>query len=318
MTSSNSPGERVRIDIAVCTFRRAELAATLASLGRLELRPGIAVRILVVDNDNEPSARERVRALAAASPHQILYIHAPAGNISLARNACLDHAEGDYLAFIDDDEVAGPVWLQQLLDVAEAQTADVVLGPVRALYGSDAPRWMHGGDFHSTLPVWVKGEIRTGYTCNVLLRLGAPSVAGRRFDLMLGRSGGEDTVFFKELTEAGGRIAFAPEAWVFETVPASRARLSWLGKRSFRCGQTHGRLLARHARGIRRLGQIGLAAMKSTYCLGAGTVFAAQPSVRNRYMLRSVMHAGAVSGLLGVKEIRQYGLPDGKGKPHAT
>ena len=98
---------------------------------------------------------------------------------------------------------------------------------------------MREGDFHSTLPVWVGDEIRTGYTCNVLLRLASPHVAGRRFNLALGRTGGEDTEFFSHMHADGGKIAFAERAYVYEPVTESRADLGWLAKRRFRFGQTH-------------------------------------------------------------------------------
>ena len=92
-------------------------------------------------------------------------------------------------------------------------------------------------------PVWVHGEIRTGYTCNVLMRRASHGLAGRRFNLARGQTGGEDTEYFGALHEAGGVIAFAPNALTFEDVPRSeRAFAGW--RRRFRTGQTHGRLLA--------------------------------------------------------------------------
>ncbi len=39
--------------------------------------------------------------------------------------------------------------------LAVPKRADVVLGPVRALYEPGAPDWMRSGDFHATRPVWV-------------------------------------------------------------------------------------------------------------------------------------------------------------------
>src|SRR5262249_36658331 len=152
---------------------------------------------------------------------------------------CLKNSNGDFLAFIDDDETVSKEWLTELLAVALQSGADAVLGPVRAVYSNEAPGWMRKGDFHSITPIWVKGEIRTGYTCNVLLRRASPRVAGRRFNLARGQTGGEDTEYFTHLHRAGGTIAFAPKAVVHEIVPSNRARFSWLTKRRFRAGQTY-------------------------------------------------------------------------------
>ena len=251
-------------------------------------------------------------------PFEITYVHCPASNISVARNACLDNSTGDFLAFIDDDSTASKEWLSQLTEVARSSGADAVLGPVVAIYSEDAPRWMKQGDFHSTEPVWVDGEIRTGYSGNTLLRRASPRIAGRRFNLALGGTGGEDTEYFSHLHEAGGVIAFAPLAVAYEPVPANRARLSWLIQRRFRVGQTHGRLRSEALPGSRLFPQVALAAIKATYCVIAAAAVAVFPRHRNRYALRGIMHAGVVGGLLGVREIRLYGDDVAGGRRHAA
>ena len=304
---SKTSAPEVRIDVCVCTYRRRELEDTLRSLGAMTVPENARVRVIVADNDVEPSARERAYALAAQLPFEIVYIHCPASNISLARNACLENSTGDFLAFIDDDSTASREWLSQLMEVAQATGADVVLGPVIASYSDDAPHWMRQGDFHSTSPVWVDGEIRTGYSGNALLRLASRRVSGRRFNLALGRTGGEDTEYFTHLHDAGGIISFAPHAVVHEPVPDNRARFSWLMKRRFRAGQTHGRLLAEKHRSVGAIRHAAIASAKAAYCFAAMAVLAFLPTQRNRFALRGVMHVGALSGLFGVREITQYG-----------
>jgi succinoglycan biosynthesis protein ExoM len=309
METRKKSSTKLRIDICVCTYRRRELGGALLSIGALKVPANVAVRIIVADNDVAPSARERVYTLAERIPFDVVYVHCPASNISLARNACLENSTGDFLVFFDDDQTAPEEWLTELLTVAEATGVDVVLGPVLALYPDDAPGWMKRGDFHSTSPVWVKGEIRTGYSANTLLRRASPHVAGRRFNLALGRTGGEDTEYFTKLHESGGRIAFAPAAKVYEPVARNRTQFSWLVKRRFRSGQTHGRLVGERRRGLAVVPQIGLAAAKAGYCFAAAAAVAIVTEKRNRSLLRGAMHVGAVSGLLGIREIRQYGEP---------
>ncbi|SMF09958.1 succinoglycan biosynthesis protein ExoM [Xaviernesmea oryzae] len=303
-------GKPIRIDIGICTYRRPELQATLRSLFALTVPADAELRLIVADNDAGPSARDLVESLRERSPFEIHYVHCPKSNISIARNACLAECDADYLAFIDDDETAEPQWLSELLAQAKRTGADAVLGPVRAVYGSESASWMRKGDFHSTMPVWVDGRIRTGYTCNVLLHMRSPAVAGRRFALPLGQSGGEDTHFFTELTDAGGHIEFARDAMVEEKVPEKRASFSWLAKRRFRSGQTHGRILASKHSGLSRIRQTSLAGLKFAFCVAmiAATFFS--PVTRNRYALRAALHAGAVSGTLGMREIRQYGIAE--------
>lgn len=310
MNRTSDDGHQVAIDVGVCTFRRPELEKTLASLAAMAVPEGTTVRVVVADNDVTPSARPTVERAAAAMPFPVRYVHCPASNISLARNACLDAADADFLAFVDDDEVVTHGWLGALLRTASDTGADVVLGPVRALYGPDVPAWMRAADLHSTRPVWVSGTIRTGYTCNTLMRLGAPSIRGRRFNLALGRTGGEDTEFFTQVHEAGGRFAYAADAWIEEPVPDARASLAWLAKRRYRSGQTHGRLLRRDEAFPARGRNLALALAKVAFCAGASAGFGFSPRRRNVYALRGIMHAGVVGGLLGAQEIRQYGLTE--------
>lgn len=307
MTARHAAPPLLKIDIAVCTFRRRELEQTLMSLALMTPLQNAALRIIVADNDLDPSAAIRVDRARKLLPFDVVYVHCPAGNISIARNACLDASTADFLAFIDDDETADEAWLAQLIDTAVASGTAAILGPVKAHYRPDAPDWMRRGDFHSTRPVWVNGEIRTGYTCNVLLNLRDPAIAGRRFDLSLGRSGGEDTAFFAHVHERGGTIAFAPDAWVHEPVPLERASMPWLAKRRFRMGQTHGRVLAEKTVGLRKSVAVALAAGKCAVCLAGAVVLLASPVRRNRFVLRATLHAGTIAGLFGARGIVQYG-----------
>lgn len=288
------------IDICICTFRRTFLKQTLQSVAGLT-SGSHTIRVIIADNDQEPTARALVEEMRGQLPFPVTYVHAPAANICIARNACLDHADAQFLAFVDDDETVTPGWLTALLDQAETSQAAAVLGPVRALYRPDAPRWMVEGDFHSTLPVVVGGTIRTGYTCNVLIRW-CPPYTAQRFDLALGNSGGEDTAFFYQLTALGGTIAFAPDALVEEPVPVERASMEWLVRRRLRFGQTHGMLQVGS-----RAKALALVGAKISYCVALTALTSFSPISRRRNWLRAVLHMGVAGGILGVRQASHYG-----------
>lgn len=288
------------VDICICTFRRPHLAETLRSVARAD-SGGHQLRIIIADNDHEPTARALVEELRAELGLPVTYLHAPAANICIARNACLDRAEADFVAFIDDDEVVSSGWIAALMARAEATGAAAVLGPALAVYGAEAPRWMVEGDFHSTYPVFVGGVIRTGYTCNVLIRWSAP-YRGLRFDVALGQSGGEDTAFFYQLTGLGGTIDYAPEAVVDDPVPANRATMAWLVRRRLRFGQTHGML--QDNVGAKALAVV---AAKISYCGAMTALTAFSPVRRRRNWLRAVLHVGVAGGMLGVRQAVHYG-----------
>jgi succinoglycan biosynthesis protein ExoM len=295
------------IDVCICTYRRPQVVQTLRSIAAQQDLDGVRVRVIVADNDATPSAERLTREAAAELGLTLTYIHAPEQNISVARNACLAAAQADWIAFLDDDETADPLWLARLLATAGVGGWDAVLGPVLALYRPEAKPWVRQGDFHSILrPVRVRGVILTGYTCNVLMRREA--VGPVTFRVEFGRSGGEDLDFFYRFTDRGGRIGFAPDAVVFDPVPAERERFAWLARRWYRSGQSHAmRLLSRMRSPAGRAQAALLASTKAAvYALGmlALLPFGVQ---RRRNALGMALHAGVVSRLLGVRLLEIYG-----------
>ncbi len=301
-----SRAREIRIDVCVCTFRRPELAAALQSLSRLRVPAGAQVEILVVDNDETPSARGIVAAMRARMPFEVRYVHCPAGNISIARNGALENSQARLLAFIDDDETVDADWLVNLVRVWQARGPDVVLGPVRAIYDDRAPEWMKRLDPHSTEPVFVDGVIETGYSCNVLMDRASAAVRGLRFDLALGRSGGEDTKFFAQVFQRGGRLDYARDATVYEIVPENRQSFRWLVRRRLRMGHTHGRLVGAAGHATARLRQVLLASAKIGYCAVAALAGLPSRKARNAAILRGTLHLGVVLGLLGTASMQHY------------
>lgn len=299
----------IKIDICICTYKRQQVALTLHSLNHIKRLPEWQIRVIIADNDDMPSARELIQKESMAMFFPITYIHAPARNISLARNACLDEVDGDFAVFIDDDEQVSAQWLLELMAEQSKSGAGVVLGPVQAIYNNDCPPWIKRGNFHATNPVWVDDEIITGYSCNVLMKPSDAALKDLRFRLDLGKSGGEDTFFFAQYTQSGGKISFASEAWVSEEIPDHRAKASWLLQRKFRFGQTHALLLLEKEGGSmpKRARHISIAALKCLYCLAPIPLFIFSKDRLYFWLLRAALHAGVICRLLGKRDLVQYG-----------
>jgi succinoglycan biosynthesis protein ExoM len=293
-------GADAAVDVCVCTFRRASLRRTLESLAAQQ---GAATfRVIVADNDEAPSAQALVEQARGDLGLDIAYVHAPARNISIARNACLDAARAPLIAFIDDDEIAPPRWLNTL--ASGLGDHDIVFGPVRAIYAPDAPRWVVRGDFHSFGPVVrANGAIDTGYSSNVLMRRAA--IENVRFEPALGRTGGEDTFFFARLHRAGAKLGACAEAFVEEPTAPERARLSWLVRRAFRAGQTHARVL--HDRRQGALAIAAPAAAKVLYCTVSLVLTLLSPADWRRNAIRGALHCGVIAKALGARDLELYG-----------
>lgn len=300
---------KIAIDICVCTFRRDYVVETLQSVAKIEVAPEWQIRVIVADNDDVPSARDRVERTARETGLNVTYLHAPSCNISIARNACLDAATGDFIIFIDDDELVTTGWLRALMAREADQHADVIMGPVHSVYLPDAPSWMKKGQFHSTIPVWVDHVIVTGGCGNVMMHRASPAVAGQRFRVDLGKSGGEDTTFFAAIHRAGGIIQYAWHASATEIVPASRASLRWLLRRRFRYGQTHGTMVLETPgmNAAKQAKTLVLAALKAGFCYVMMVLTIARLHRSIFWLLRGTLHVGVISRLLGKRELEHYG-----------
>jgi glycosyltransferase involved in cell wall biosynthesis len=183
-------------------------------------------------------------------------VHEPTRGVSSARNAGLSQAVGDFVAFIDDDEVATEYWLAHLLDTQARFAADVVFGPVEPIlpdiadsrlsaffesvftYSADRPS---GTEIISSIlvPFWARGRNACPplNTANCLIFRKAEEVAKVQFDDRLGRFGGEDALYFIQLCLRGARLVWCAEAVVSEYIPEERVRLGYVLARSFRGGQ---------------------------------------------------------------------------------
>lgn len=293
-----------RIDIMMCTFRRPQVAEAIAAIGKLHPIPGTALRLVIADNDDSDSARGTVEAAARDLPFPCLYIHAPARNISVARNACLDAAtDADWVASLDDDETVNPDWLAEIVKAAQDSGADGALGTVQAIYPEDAPAWVRKLDLHSTHPK-TGGTISTANSGNVLLRWKGTPWQDQRYDLSRGQTGGEDTEFFLRLTRMGVRIVAAPDAVVTEPVPPTRQTLDWLGIRRYRMGQTH---IITAQSTPERLSLLIRAAAKVAYCRLRQAIAGGDETQRNFWYLRGQLHRGVCAGLFDRRQPQLYG-----------
>ena len=297
--------EKGSIDILICTFRRQEVVDALKSLATLSIPEGFRIRIVVADNDETPSAEARVLQVIEAYSLPVLFLHAPARNISIARNACLEAAQSaDWIAFLDDDEVADPEWLTELFAKARATGADGVFGPALAEYDADAPNWISAMNYHSNIPTRRNGRVETGHTCNALLRWGKTPWQAERFEISRGKSGGEDTEFFFRVGRLGAQFEIADKAVVREPVAAERLSFRWLRRRKYRVGQSYAASATTYGARLR----VGLSALaKACTCgLVALAVLPIQ-SKRNYWILRGVMHVGVCAGCLSLRQAEHYG-----------
>ena len=297
----------MNVAICIATFRRPEglerLIRSLSALSFREQPPEI--QVIVVDNDAAAGVRDLCESLQVHSAWPIHYVPEPRRGIPFARNTAVRTAWShnvDLIAFIDDDEVPQPEWLDVLLSVMREYYADIVTGPVLPEFDAEPPMWIRKGKFFER-PRHVTGTlIDRVATGNVLVHSevfkGLPSL----FDERKALSGGTDTHFFLRAAAMERKIVWADEAIVKEWNPASRVNARWLALRAFRGGNTwatceqefHPSSAKRAVRAAKAFARIahGVATFPLGLVLGRDV------------MLRSVQHvcngAGSIASMAGV------------------
>ncbi len=243
--------EDVKVDICILTYRRPE--SLLRLLGALqELRfpdEPPELRVLVVDNDPEESARELCEDARSWLSAPLVYIVEKRRGIPQARNAALvaSLAHSHFLAFVDDDEVPEPDWLAELLRVQRVRNADAVAGPVLPFFEPGAARWLTRGGLFERPRHTTGTRIDYAYTGNVLVRTLALGQMDAFFDERLALTGSSDWEFFERFGASGRRIVWADAAIAHEWVPTSRVSVRWLLARAFRVGCSTVRIERRRA-----------------------------------------------------------------------
>jgi cellulose synthase/poly-beta-1,6-N-acetylglucosamine synthase-like glycosyltransferase len=225
---------------------------------------------------------------------EIAYDVEPEQNIALARNRAVARATGDYVAFVDDDELPAPDWLQQLMAARASNSADGVLGPVRPLFDRPPPPWVVRGGFceraeHGT-GAWLHWrQTRTG---NVLLTREVLAALQPPFRREFG-NGGEDQDFFRRAMAAGYRFVWCNEAVVHEVVPRERWKRTYLLKRAFLRGQNE-RLLLNAPSIAKSLLAVPL------YALLLPILFMLGQHLFMKYSIRLLDHTGKLFAALGL------------------
>jgi succinoglycan biosynthesis protein ExoM len=221
----------IEISICVCTYRRPGVVDTMHSLfAQVGLSPS-EHEIIVADDDPELSARSSILKLAEQAPIEVRYVVSGAKNISNCRNVCLEAAKGVWVAFIDDDQIAEPNWLQEMISTADNFGADAVKCYVQAIYPPETPDWMKAAKAYTYDYGRTGKEVLIAATCGILFRRDFSSARFLLFDVGLGITGGEDMEYFTRYRELGGKIVSCRNAVVNEIVARERVDPVHLAKR---------------------------------------------------------------------------------------
>lgn len=289
------------ISVCICTFKRPHLLGHLLDeLGRQNTEGLFTYSITIADNDVLESSREVVSQFRDVSSMKITYCVEPEQNIALARNRALDNANGDFIAFIDDDESPMSDWLLRLVQTCQAHRVDGVLGPVLPRFEGSPPKWVKRGGFCDR-PVHTTGfriDWTEGRTGNLLLRREILNGIEPVFRPEFG-SGGEDRNFFRRMTQDGRVFIWCNEAVAYESVPPSRWKRSFMIRRALLRGKMS---LYQH----RGFGDVTKSLMAVVaYSLMLPVLLVMGHHLFMKYLIKICDHAGKLLAFVGLDPIRE-------------
>jgi GT2 family glycosyltransferase len=224
--------EQPAVSVVVPTRDRADyLEVTLRSLAAQRLDEGYEV--VVVDDGSTDATRDVV----AEAGGRLVALDARHG-LNAARNAGLDEARADLVAFVDDDVEAPPGWLAALVQAARRRPeVDAFGGPIRARFEGPAPRGC-GRELPpiTTLDLGTKDrETDVVWGTNLLVRKSAVERVGG-FDEEI-HGGGDEEDWLNRLRGAGGRVLYVAGAGLDHRRAGDDARLRSLMRTAYRRGR---------------------------------------------------------------------------------
>jgi len=163
--------------------------------------------------------------------------------ISAARNHGIERATGDVVAQIDDDAIADPEWIEELVDIYESTDAIAVGGKMTPAWVAGKPDFLPE-EFYWLIGVTHRGfaesgeEVRNTFGSNISFRREVLTELGG-FDPNVGRKGDaeiqahESELCTRLRQEFGRGVVYNPDAKVAHKVFDYRTEPRWLIERAF-------------------------------------------------------------------------------------
>lgn len=292
------------LSVVICTFNRRELVGRAVQSLTQQTADASTFEVVLVDNNSTDGTFDWACAFSETFP-ALRVVKETSQGLSFARNRGALEARAPLVAFLDDDAVATPGWVDAVLRAFLSSPANTVAvgGRIELEWALPRPSWLPdevtGWLGYFALPA----DRREMYPGTDNLRGGnmaidrAALIEVGLFDTRLGRSkaglmGNEEVEFQRRLERLGRYIAYSHDAVIYHLVHPERLHRRWFLRRAYDQGRSDVRLdqaLSTHSN------QNGLAGtlLRTTYN-GARALLTTASPVRIKFALRAATATGAL------------------------
>ncbi len=232
------------ISAIICTHNRGDYLGKSLSSVISQTLPEENYEIIVVDNGSTDNTKQVIRAFHGS--RNLRYVYEPIVGLSQARNAGWKSASGKYVAYLDDDAVANPNWLQRIIDkfVGVSPPPMSVGGRIMPIWEADRPEWLLkemetyiGIIDWSDTPMFLTDDSLYLSGCNLAYRRTILEKS-KGFNVRLGRKGhnllsNEEILMQRYLRRHSLPILYDPEICVQHYVKTQCLSKNWFYRRYY-------------------------------------------------------------------------------------
>jgi glycosyltransferase involved in cell wall biosynthesis len=232
----------IKISAIVCSHNRFDYLIKAVNSLKSQILPNQYFEIIVVDNASTDNTRNIQRE---CSFNNFKYIYEPVIGLSQSRNVGWRNASGEYIAYIDDDAIASPDWLEKIVRVFEMikPNPGCVCGKVKPIWEAERPDWL-SDELLGQLSVvnWSDGSIfldtkqwfagtNMAFPRKLLEEVGGfKTYLGRKGDKLLSM---EENLLRIQLEAKGYKCFYSPDIIINHAVTPDRLSKKWFINRAY-------------------------------------------------------------------------------------